>query len=244
MTTLVAIVALTALAGDLASGLACAAGLRPSDVAITLVAFGLSLPGALAARMATTIEHDADASLMYIMCSISAGVFLGLGVPWVVGAVYWAHLAPPQSRAEWHARYQAEPWYVAGMPVGFAVPTAELELSLAIFAGCAFACVALLHARRLVVGVELGGSNCSKYISIALLICLWLLFLGLSLTGDDLVQLQAVLPSVLHIAWPKSPTYVGGQCSPLRAQLNGEKVPQWCGSRDGGHAHVLRDWVR
>lgn len=81
---------LTAIIGDLASIFGCLIGLEDSITAITLVAMGTSMPDTFASKTAATMEKTADNSIGNINGSNSVNVFLGLGLPWMLAAVYHA----------------------------------------------------------------------------------------------------------------------------------------------------------
>ena len=80
---------LTAVIGDLASIFGCLVGLKPSVTAITFVALGTSLPDLFASKTAATSEATADSSIGNVTGSNSVNVFLGLGLPWLIAAIYW-----------------------------------------------------------------------------------------------------------------------------------------------------------
>ena len=111
---------------------------------------------------------------------MQVNVFLGLGLPWMIAAVYWSMAATPEAVADWHARYRQETWYYEGMPVGFAVPSADLGFSVGIFSCMAITCLVLLALRRAVLGYELGGPECPKTLSAVFLVGLWLSYIALS----------------------------------------------------------------
>lgn len=104
-------------------------------------------------------------------------MFLGLGLPWAIAAVYWSFLAQPEEGA-WRARYSAEPWYVEGMPMGFAVPAGELGYTVFIFSLCAMATLGILFLRRAVFGVELGGPQPWASITSVVFMALWFFYVG------------------------------------------------------------------
>merc|ERR1711920_382599 len=79
----------TALINDLANLLGCSIGWSNDITAITLVALGTSLPDTFASRTAAVQDPSADNSIGNITGSNSVNVFLGLGLPWGVGAIYW-----------------------------------------------------------------------------------------------------------------------------------------------------------
>ena len=80
---------LTAIIGDLASIFGCLIGLKPTVTAITFVALGTSLPDLFASKTAAQQEEHADNSIGNVTGSNSVNVFLGLGLPWTIAAVYW-----------------------------------------------------------------------------------------------------------------------------------------------------------
>ena len=57
--------------------------------AITLVALGTSLPDLFASKTAAIQEQHADNCIGNVTGSNSVNVFLGLGLPWLIAAVYW-----------------------------------------------------------------------------------------------------------------------------------------------------------
>lgn len=81
---------LTAAVGDLASLLGCVLGLGDTFTAITIVALGTSLPDTFASQAAARNDQHADAAIGNITGSNSVNVFLGLGLPWTISAIYYA----------------------------------------------------------------------------------------------------------------------------------------------------------
>ena len=57
--------------------------------AITFVALGTSLPDLFASKQAAQSEKTADNSIGNVTGSNSVNVFLGLGLPWTIAAIYW-----------------------------------------------------------------------------------------------------------------------------------------------------------
>ena len=86
---LTAIGALTAVIGDVASLFGCVVGLPDSVTAITFVALGTSLPDTFASKTAAVSDPTADAAIVNVTGSNAVNVFLGLGMPWLMGAIYW-----------------------------------------------------------------------------------------------------------------------------------------------------------
>merc|ERR1719327_569592 len=105
---LVFIGGVTAIIGDMAALLGCTMGVPDSITAITFVALGTSLPDTFASKTAATQDPYADASIGNITGSNSVNVFLGLGLPWMLGAFYW-YLADEPS-ADWLRKYSKHSW--------------------------------------------------------------------------------------------------------------------------------------
>jgi solute carrier family 8 (sodium/calcium exchanger) len=99
--------------------------------------------------------------------SNSVNVFLGLGLPWVIAAV-WAHSTNNINPATGE--------------IGYYVPKAGgLSLSVAIFCVLAMICVLGLFIRRKLFGGELGGSKCSARISAVFFVSLWVVYIVTSI---------------------------------------------------------------
>ena len=58
--------------------------------AITIVALGTSLPDTFASKIAAVNEKTADNAIGNVTGSNSVNVFLGLGIPWIIAAIYHA----------------------------------------------------------------------------------------------------------------------------------------------------------
>ena len=78
----------TAIVGEVANLYGCVIGLKPAVTAITFVALGTSLPDTFASKTAAEDDKYADAAVGNVTGSNSVNVFLGLGLPWVIAAVY------------------------------------------------------------------------------------------------------------------------------------------------------------
>lgn len=78
----------TAVVGEVASILGCVVGLKDSVTAITFVALGTSLPDTFASMTAAKTSKYADSAIGNITGSNCVNVFLGLGLPWVISALY------------------------------------------------------------------------------------------------------------------------------------------------------------
>jgi len=129
--------AVTTVVGELATVLGCTIGLRIQATAITLVAMGTSLPDTFASKTAAESSDNADSAIGNVTGSNCVNVFLGMGLPWVLGSVYWV--------AKFDAPYEQ--------------PAGSLAFSVMLFLACALVCLALLVLRRLCVGGELGGGG-------------------------------------------------------------------------------------
>lgn len=172
---------LTAIIGDLAAMLGCVTGIDDSITAITLVALGTSLPDTFASKQAALQDPHADASVGNVTGSNSVNVFLGLGLPWTVGSIYWT----AQGRtSEWQGRYDSEDridWGSINQGDGkFVVVGGDLALSVSLFSGLAVCCVVVLLLRRKFLGGELGGPARIKYATSGFLVFLWLVYVCVS----------------------------------------------------------------
>ena len=84
----------TAFIGDLASLFGCCLGISDAVTAITFVALGTSLPDTFASKQAAQMDATADAAIGNVTGSNGVNVFLGLGLPWLMGALYWGSVGP------------------------------------------------------------------------------------------------------------------------------------------------------
>lgn len=79
----------TAIVGEVAGLMGCVIGLKPGVTAITFVAIGTSLPDTFASKKAAQDDRYADSAVGNITGSNAVNVFLGLGLPWVIGSLYY-----------------------------------------------------------------------------------------------------------------------------------------------------------
>lgn len=130
------IACLTILIEQTATLVGCTMGLDPKVTAITFVALGTSLPDTFASKQAAQEEETADMAIGNVTGSNSVNVFLGLGLPWLVAAIY----------------YEAKGWC-------FIVPAGDLGVSVSIFCICGVLCLGTLFVLRLChpQKAELGG---------------------------------------------------------------------------------------
>jgi solute carrier family 8 (sodium/calcium exchanger) len=80
----------TFIVGEVATVLGCVLMIKESVAAITLVALGTSLPDTFASMTAARQSDNADAAVGNINGSNAVNVFLGCGLPWAIGSIYWA----------------------------------------------------------------------------------------------------------------------------------------------------------
>ena len=173
----------TACVENFATVVGCVLGIEPSITAITFVALGTSLPDTFASMSAAQGETYADDAIGNVTGSNSVNVFLGLGIPWMIGSAY--------SRAKYDRDY-----YVAAGPLGF---------SVVVFLICAVLCILTLILRRCTVGAELGGPYGSRLASTIWLIFLWILYITLCILqaskigGFDKIDFGIVQPQAPKI---------------------------------------------
>jgi len=117
-------------------------------------------------------------------------VFLGLGMPWLIAAIYWSDPSA-EDKGKWLAKYcgpfpskvesalSACPTSFAG-DIGFAVPAGDLGVSVGVFVGGACAAVAVLMVRRAKYAAELGGPETPKKVTAVFFIFLWAVYVGVS----------------------------------------------------------------
>jgi solute carrier family 8 (sodium/calcium exchanger) len=176
------IACVTVVVGDLAALLGCSLGLEDSITAITFVALGTSLPDTFASKAATLGDDSADAAIGNVTGSNSVNVFLGLGLPWLIAAIYWDGEGPTP---EWKGTIGLKnPEIVAANPGGgFVVPAGSLGFSVTVFCSCAVMCIATLFFRRRVFGAELGARESGSIhhtVTSVFFAALWLFYVIMS----------------------------------------------------------------
>jgi len=179
----------TAIVGDMAASLGCVLSMPDEITAITLVALGTSLPDTFASKTAAVQDPHADNSIGNVTGSNSVNVFLGLGLPWTIGSVYWS-VNWDTLRSEWLTHKAGDKMfgtseadggmgYLQTYPNGgFMVPAGNLGFSVGVFTTCALLCIAGLVVRRKLFGGELGGPRRPKVISAVFFVCLWFTYIG------------------------------------------------------------------
>lgn len=176
---LIMIAFVTTAIGDLANLLGCSMGISPSITAITFVALGTSLPDTFASKTAAINDPNADASIGNVTGSNSVNVFLGLGLPWSIGAIYWTCNG---STAKWLETF---PDLSADYPDGaFVVEAGALAPSVATFCALALVAILFLEWRRVKTGAELGGNVVVARLSALFLVFLWFVYIGVSIYLD------------------------------------------------------------
>lgn len=178
---------ITALIGDLAKLFGCAIDLRLMTTAITVVALGTSLPDTFASKTAAQQDPYADACIGNVTGSNSVNVFLGLGIPWSIAAVYWHFRGPDDAWLDYKLRPDTKhvvlEWEATGL-CQFVVPAKGLDTSVIVFIACAVTCLAFLVFRRVKFGGELGGPSVSAKLSSLFLVFLWLVYITISIAFD------------------------------------------------------------
>jgi Ca2+/Na+ antiporter len=177
---------MTVIVGDLAGLFGCVCGLDPGITAITFVALGTSMPDLFASKAAATAEPSADACIGNVTGSNCVNVFLGLGLPWTIGALYWAYVEKDSEiQKEWAAKYghlSAVQDFLKENPgeAYFVVEAGGLGFSVIIFTIFSLICLLTLHLRRKVYGGELGGPQPMRNVTFAFFVSLWVAYVLVS----------------------------------------------------------------
>lgn len=179
----------TTIINDLASIFGCIAGIKDSITAITLVALGTSLPDTIASMMSARGDTNADNSIGNITGSNSVNVFLGIGLPWSMAAIYWSSMGPTDA---WKDKYKD--WLTTDVAIlgnyattgGFVVIGGDLAFYTMIFVILACAVLTMLAVRRAVLGYELGGSKLVAQISGFFSISCWIIYIIVSILNVEL----------------------------------------------------------
>merc|ERR1740130_2435496 len=177
----------TAAIGDLAMCFGCSLNMPDQITAITFVALGTSLPDTFASKTAATQDPYADASITNITGSNSVNVFLGLGLPWTVAALYWTVNGPND---EWNkvAPDSVKSWIGDPGKAVYVLEAADLGFSVGVFTACALCAMAALAVRRKLFKGELGGPHVSKLVSGAYLVVLWFIYIAASWTYIEVTK--------------------------------------------------------
>jgi len=167
--------ALTIVISDLAELFGCVLGITDDVTAIIFVALGTSMPDLFASLSAAKEDETADASIVNVTGSNSVNVFLGLGLPWTIGAIYWALKT---NTAEWEMRYPEHRRVEGG--AAFVVESRNLGFCVLVFGAACIVALFLLFLRRHMLGAELGGPFVPKVATSAAFMLFWLGFIGIS----------------------------------------------------------------
>lgn len=163
------IAALTAALSDLAELFGCVLNVEDIITAITFVALGTSMPDLFASLSAARVDPTADASIVNVTGSNGVNVFLGLGLPWSMGAIYWAVAG---RNPDWENRYSAVASRISG--AAFVVDSANLGFSVLAFSGACCEALLILFLRRHYLGVELGGPFVPKVFCTFTFLMMWM----------------------------------------------------------------------
>jgi Ca2+/Na+ antiporter len=186
---------ITAFVADWASALGCVLGLPDSVTAVTIVALGTSLPDAFASKVAAVEDPTADNAVGNVTGSNAVNVFLGLGLPWTMAALFWASEG---ATAEWVARF---PDMAAKYPNGgFVVRAGDLTFSVIVFVITALLAICLLLYRRHAVGAELGGPVSLKTTCAIFFVLLWVYYVSLASWKAVVGEVDTVWLAVMPIA--------------------------------------------
>ena len=121
------------LISDFATLMGCQMTLKPEVTAITFVALGTSLPDTFASMAAARGDKYADNSIGNVTGSNSVNVFLGLGLAWLISAIYWDPAVGVGATDEWKLRYPdiyARQVAAGETPGGFVVYAGDLGFSV------------------------------------------------------------------------------------------------------------------
>jgi Ca2+/Na+ antiporter len=181
--SLIYIGGMTIFVSDLCGLFGCVLGCPPAITAITFVALGTSMPDMFASKGSAEQDESADNSIGNITGSNCVNVFLGLGLPWTISAVYWA-CASEEETDKWKIKYEnntdVKKWIRDGGGAAFVVPAGDLGLSVIVFCCCAATCLLTLGARRILYGGELGGPAGTRTASSIFFVALWVLYVTIS----------------------------------------------------------------
>lgn len=175
----------TLLVGELAALLGCVMKIGPEITSITLVALGTSLPDTFASKEAAINDATADASIVNVTGSNSVNVFLGLGLPWMFGAIYWAVRGRTD---DWLEKYEGTKFDTKCPNGCFVVEAGGVAFSVAVFSACAAVGLITLGVRRVKFGGELGGPTGSKIRSSIMFASLWVIYVAASATYVLLIK--------------------------------------------------------
>jgi len=176
--SLLVIAMLTGVLSDLAELFGCMLDVPDIITALTFVALGTSMPDLFASLTAARDDPTADAAIINVTGSNAVNVFLGLGLPWTMGAIYWAVVGPTP---DWKRHNSGNPWVLEQLEPGqalFVVDSRNLGFSVLILCEACVVALVLLFARRHFLGAEFGGPWGPKVATCISFIFMWLGFCG------------------------------------------------------------------
>jgi Ca2+/Na+ antiporter len=163
---------MAAILTDMSELFGCVVGVEDLLTAVTFVSLGTSVPDLFASLSAAKMEPTADAAIINVTGSNSVNVFLGLGLPWSIGSIYWAIVGPT---SEWKERYPDIAASVKGAVL--VVDSNHLGWGILVFLSSTVACLSILLLRRLFLGAELGGVYPAKIATGVSFFCFWFGFI-------------------------------------------------------------------
>lgn len=170
---LVMIAGMTAIISDLAELFGCVLNIADIITALTFVSLGTSMPDLFASMSAARVDPTADAAIVNVTGSNAVNVYLGLGLPWTIGAIYWACNG---RNAYWEQQY---PWVASEIQgAAFVVDSRNLGFSVLVFTFACIEALLVLYFRRKFIGAELGGPMVPKAVSAVTLVAMWVGFCG------------------------------------------------------------------
>jgi len=173
----------TMIVGDMAALMGCCMGIPDDITAITIVALGTSLPDTFASKSAAMHDPNADNSIGNVTGSNCVNVFLGLGLPWTVGAYYWKSVGKSADwiKKDFKGDNYEEVWGDKCPNGCFLVPAGSLSFSVIVFSCTALTCIGLLVFRRAAYGGELGGPASASKRDAFFLVALWFVYIVMSI---------------------------------------------------------------
>jgi len=171
----------TMFINDLASIFGCLVGLDDQVTAITIVALGTSLPDTFASVLAIRSDDNADNAIGNITGSNSINVFLGLGLPWTVAAVYWGQVKATDAwtarNLDWLKLKDHMKYSESG---AFVVEGGSLGFNTLVFSILTLFSFLVLGIRRWKLGYEIGGPKNLARLTSGIFVAFWILYILLS----------------------------------------------------------------
>jgi solute carrier family 8 (sodium/calcium exchanger) len=166
---------LTGFVSDLAELFGCVLELGDVVTAVTFVALGTSMPDLFASLSAASEDETADAAVVNVTGSNSVNVFLGLGLPWSICAIYWNSVERTEG---WTSCYPDIAATIDPKAMVFVVEGGSIGFSVLAFSIVCIMALALITLRRRWLKAELGGPTVPKVASAVQLVLLWVGWIG------------------------------------------------------------------